>query len=121
MQAIKKIDIHAHVSPFPNYAPTTPWGYPMVNKEDLIGFYNELDIEYGVLLPIVSPECQYFEPMTTETCKYVADSAPDSARTGCFSRVLRDFSGKPTIRNRLTIGDLSELTPNSFLKSGSIQ
>lgn len=74
---IKKIDIHAHVSAFPQYAPTTPWGYPMVNKDDLIGFYNELNVEYGVLLPIVSPECQYFEPMTSESCKYVVDSAPD--------------------------------------------
>jgi len=77
MKSIKKIDIHAHVSPFPDWAPKAPSGYPMVSADKLISFYDDLNIEYGMLLPITSPECQYFEMMTSETCKYISEQHPD--------------------------------------------
>lgn len=78
MERIRKIDIHAHVTPFPEYAPKIKIfrGEHWIAPKDLIGFYDELDIEKGVLLPIASTEWQ-FETFTSSDCKHVADSYPD--------------------------------------------
>ena len=76
MEAIKKIDIHAHAIAFPDYVPRNRWGTRMCSGEEVIRFYDELNIEKGVLLPISSPEAQ-ITPMTSEACKYIADQHPD--------------------------------------------
>lgn len=78
MKEIKKIDIHAHATPFPAYAPKSEanLGYPLISPEELIGFYDRLNIEKGVLLPIVSPEYHY-EQFTSSDCKYLSDKYPD--------------------------------------------
>ena len=72
----KKIDVHAHVSPFPGFAPPLKSGEPMLTCEQQLWFYDKLNVEKGVLLPLVSSEF-HFEPMTSLDCKYVADQNPD--------------------------------------------
>ncbi len=75
---IKKIDIHAHATAFPEIFPPRPWGERerFVSPEEVIEFYDRLGIEKGVLLPISSPEGQ-MTPMTTEACKMIVDKYPD--------------------------------------------
>lgn len=72
----KKIDVHAHVSPFPQFAPPLQSGAPMLTAAQQIQFYDELNIEKGVLLPLASSEYHY-EPITSLDAKYVADQHPD--------------------------------------------
>ena len=56
MEAIKKIDIHAHCALFPEYYPRfEDNGCTMPSVTTMIDFYDKLGIEKGVLLPIVSP------------------------------------------------------------------
>ena len=76
MEQIKKIDIHAHVTGFPQYAPPYPSGLHMVSPEELIGFYDKLNIEKGVLLPSISPE-YIKDPRTCEELKWVTERYPD--------------------------------------------
>lgn len=75
---IKKIDIHAHATAFPDFYPHWPWSKRerLVSPEELIGLYDRLGIEKGVLLPISSPEGQ-MSPLTTEECKMLVDKYPD--------------------------------------------
>ena len=77
MKDIKKIDIHAHCNAFARYAPKYErTGCSMPSPEELIDFYDRLNIERGVLLPIVAPERMYFT-MPSENCKYLADTYPE--------------------------------------------
>ena len=74
MEQIKKIDIHAHATAFPQYAPKfANNGCTMPSVDTMLDFYDKLNIEKGVLLPIVSPEAQLLV-MTPENCKYIADN-----------------------------------------------
>ena len=73
MEIIRKIDVHAHVSAHPTLTPRllgTNLTYPSV--DELIGLYDQLDIEYGVLLPIVNPTSMMFTS-TNEDYKVIAD------------------------------------------------
>ena len=77
MEQIKKIDIHAHATAFPQYAAPHPGsGYRMVCAEEVIKFYDDLNIEKGVLLPLISPEAQWLQ-ITTEETKIIADQYSD--------------------------------------------
>lgn len=77
MEIIKKIDIHAHIVAFPQWIPPHPGsGYPMLGAGELLGMYDQLDIERGVLLPIVSPEGQPVT-MSNEGCIMAAEKYPD--------------------------------------------
>lgn len=77
MENIKKIDIHAHATAFPEYVPGRKWnGGRFCSGEQVIEFYDKLNIEKGVLLPIQSPECQ-LTVMSNENCKWIADQHPD--------------------------------------------
>ena len=76
MNNIKKIDIHAHATPFPEYYPPYMGGSRMVAAEEVIAFYDKLNIEKGLLLPISSPEAQV-TPITSEECKFQSDKYPD--------------------------------------------
>ena len=76
MNDIKKIDIHAHATAFPQYAPPLESGYPMCSGEEVIDFYDKLNIEKGVLLALNSSEYHY-EQITSADCKFVSDSHPD--------------------------------------------
>ncbi len=77
MELIKKIDIHAHATAFGGVYPLlTKQPESMITPEELIEKYDELGIEKGVLLPLVSPEGQA-APITSENCKIIADKYPD--------------------------------------------
>ena len=77
MEQIKKIDIHAHCTAFPQYFPKFESnGCTMPTAELMIDFYDKLNVEKGVLLPIVSPEAQ-LAVMSNESCKYTVDQNPD--------------------------------------------
>ena len=77
METIKKIDIHAHAVAFPNYVPAYhQTGAKFPGGEDMIELYDKVNIEKGVLLPIVSPENQPNQ-MTNEGCMAIVDRHPD--------------------------------------------
>ncbi len=77
METIKKIDIHAHVTIYPDLVPKLQiTGQRFLSCDELIGFYNRLNIEQGVLLPIVAPEGQWVQ-MTNENCLLAARQHPD--------------------------------------------
>ena len=76
MKSIKKIDIHAHGTAFPQYLPSKQWVGRFCSGDQTIAFYDKLNIEKGVLLPVSSPEA-FVSPMTSENCKFIADQYPD--------------------------------------------
>ena len=77
METIKKIDIHAHAVLHPQYAPIYHGnGAKFPGGEDMIELYDKVNIERGVLLPIVSPEHQT-TIMTNEGCMAIVDRHPD--------------------------------------------
>ena len=76
MQDIKKIDIHAHATAFPEYHPINRIGNRFVSGTDVIAMYDRLNVEKGVLLPISAPESQV-TPLTSEGCKHLTVLYPD--------------------------------------------
>lgn len=77
MKKVPKIDIHAHVTAFPEtYPPNRHSGQRMLSGPELIEIYDKLNIEKGVILPISSPEGNC-SPMTSESCRFVAETYPD--------------------------------------------
>lgn len=77
MEIIRKIDIHAHVAPYPSLTPPTLYeGITWISADELIARYDTLGIEYGVLQPLVSPEGLFFT-MTNEAIKLTVDAHPD--------------------------------------------
>lgn len=77
METIKKIDIHAHATRHPQLIPANPANnQPLLGAEKLLKMYDELNIEKGVLLPMIAPEAQWVI-MTSEDCKLIADDNPE--------------------------------------------
>ena len=77
MEIVQKIDIHAHAVAFPQYAPVYySNGARFPGGADMIELYDKLNIERGVLLPIISPEHQT-TIMTSEACCAIAEQFPD--------------------------------------------
>lgn len=76
MQEIKKIDVHAHATPFPQFAPNLLTGEKLISPEELIKKYDELNIEKGILLPLTSGE-YHPEQITSSDCAYTASRFPD--------------------------------------------
>ena len=77
MEIIQKIDIHAHAVAFPQYVPAYYQnGVKFPSGEEMIELYDKVNIERGVLLPIVSPENQS-TLMSTEGCMAIVDRYPD--------------------------------------------
>ena len=78
METIKKIDIHAHAILWPQYTPKyLKHDSTMLKPDELFDeYYNKLNIEKALLLPIVSQEASYAtEP--PEMIKYIVDTNPD--------------------------------------------
>lgn len=76
---LKKIDVHAHAAYFHDYYPPSRADRPyavFIGAEQLLEMYDRLGVEKGILLPISSPEGQ-ISPMTSESCKALADRYPD--------------------------------------------
>ncbi|MBE6597253.1 MAG: hypothetical protein E7641_06235 [Ruminococcaceae bacterium] len=84
MEAIKKIDIHAHAIPWPEYAPKYKrHDSTMLTPEQLFDeYYKKLSVEKAVLLPITAPEAQ-LAPITNEMTKFLVDQFPDKLLWFC--------------------------------------
>lgn len=77
MERIKKIDIHAHVTVYPDLIPRFPRnGQRFPSCQELLEFYDRLNIEKGVLLPLVAAEGQ-FAQMSNENCIIASRMHPD--------------------------------------------
>ena len=77
MERIKKIDIHAHVTAFPEYAPKYKEHQKIHPTVSLMReYYEKLNVEKSVLLPIMSPEAQ-IQTLTNEATKFIVDQNPD--------------------------------------------
>ncbi len=84
MKKPKKIDIHAHVTPYKQYAmPNRATGCSMVDSGELLGFYDRLNIEKGILLPTCSAAGLY-EVRTNGEIKSVVDRHPDRFHWFCY-------------------------------------
>lgn len=74
---IKKIDIHAHATANPAFTVTNHAnGYRSLSAEELLAFYERLNIEKGVLLPLISPESQW-DIISNQDCKLIAEQYPE--------------------------------------------
>ncbi len=84
MNVIKKIDIHAHSIPWPEYAPMYKnHNSTMLTPEELFSeYYEKLSVEKCVLLPITAPEAQ-LSTITNEMTKYLVDKYPDKLLWFC--------------------------------------
>lgn len=94
VKSIKKIDIHAHATPFRQYAPLREPSKPDSKHntpEMLIAEYDKLGIEKGILLPLLSPD-SLFPCVTSEECKYMSDLHPD--RLAWFCNIDPRIEGK---------------------------
>ena len=76
MNPIKKIDIHAHATAFPQYIAPYTNGNRFVSAEEVLFHYDKLNIQTGVLLPIVSMESQCFV-LSNENSQFLVDKYPD--------------------------------------------
>lgn len=53
---MKKIDIHCHVAPFPQYQIGIPDTSRTMNATEQLAVHDKLNVDIGVLLTCVSPE-----------------------------------------------------------------
>lgn len=94
MKDIKKIDIHSHVTAFPDLVPKNRYTkHRILSAEEQIDFYDKLNIEKGVLLPIVSPEGNSVI-LSNESTKTVADKYPDKFFWFCNLDPRQDCNDK---------------------------
>lgn len=70
-QSLKKIDIHVH-SLLKKGIERPRAGGTFATPQELCAMYDQLGIEKGVLLPVVSPECQHVCLTNEEACAIVA-------------------------------------------------
>ena len=73
---MKKIDIHCHVVAFPQYMAKRPDGNHFLTVEEQLSVHERVNVEKGVLLPVVAPEA-FHTLMTNQEAKMVADKYPD--------------------------------------------
>lgn len=76
MQKAKKIDVHVHAVLYPDIVPDCKWGGRALSAEEHLEYYEKIDIERGVLLPIVAPEGQ-LHPISCESAKIICEKYPD--------------------------------------------
>lgn len=121
MEKIAKIDIHAHVSAYPELTPPhIKTRETFLGAEQQIEIYDRLGIEKGVLLPIVAPEAQW-AIMPNEPCKMIADAHPDRFLWFCNvdprmgnNRDSTDFTYALEHYKRLGAKGMGELTSNLY-------
>ncbi len=78
MENIKKIDIHAHCTLWPQYRPRyAEKNSTQLTPEELFSeYYEKLNVEKCVLLPLPSPEAAH-TVTSCEEVKYIVDQNPD--------------------------------------------
>ena len=124
------IDIHAHVykNPAPFMSPLLSDGYEprFYNPEELIARYDELGIEKGVMLPVVSPEI--YLPQSNEEVLEICEKYPDRLIPYCNvdPRALTNSADAPLDRALQYYKDrgckgLGEVMPNMELMNPMVQ
>ncbi|MBR5156954.1 MAG: amidohydrolase [Clostridia bacterium] len=74
---MKKLDIHTHVTLYPDIIPPRKADMQrFLSVDEQIKLFDDVNTAKGVLLPIVSPECQW-ENVSNQEAKIIADSNPD--------------------------------------------
>jgi len=73
---MRKIDIHCHVIAFPEFSTTRPNGANFLSAEEQIDIHNKSGVDFGVLLPLISPEARWSCMSNAET-QYVVSKYPD--------------------------------------------
>lgn len=125
MEVVKKIDIHAHATMFQQYAPVHPVvGLPLVSPEEVLAFYDKLNVEKGILQPMTAPEAQP-QVLTSEACKYIVDQHPDRFDWFCgVDPRMMQYSPKSDLSHLLNhykslgakgLGELSAVLPADSL------
>ena len=76
VKQLKKIDLHAHATYFPEYFPPYYKTGRYMSGEELIAEYDLLGVETGVLLPLTAAEAMP-TPTPTEACIALAKQYPD--------------------------------------------
>lgn len=79
---MKKIDLHCYVTAFPQYAAPHKKGGRFMSAEEQIAFQDQLNIEYAVAVPILSPEGQWMK-LGSENCKHITVQYPERFRWFC--------------------------------------
>lgn len=121
MEGIKKIDIHAHATLHPDLIPIRTWDKGrMLSGRELTEKYDQLNIEKGVLLPIISPEGA-FVTLSIEGTKLVADEQPDRFvwfcnidPRSCENSETADFTPLLEHYKKLGARGVGELTSNVY-------
>lgn len=72
---IKKIDMHCYVTAFPQYAAPHKNGGRFMSDREQIAFQERLNIDFGVVVPILSPEGQWMK-LGSENCKHITVQNP---------------------------------------------
>ena len=76
METIKKIDIHSHVTAYPNWVPKYKNGSRWLSGDEMIELYEKLNVEKGVVLPLVSAEGQWIHG-NNENAMVVVEQYPE--------------------------------------------
>ena len=114
----KRIDVHAHLTPNKDLCPPHFTGYPLVDDVELLGFYDKINVEKAVLLPLVSPEYHFYHFSNAEA-KLMVDKSPDRFvwfcnldPRGAGNTVNADFSKVLNFYKELGARGVGELTAN---------
>lgn len=78
---IKKIDLHAHATAFPQYILPHADGSRFLSAQELLAQQEQLNIEYSVLQTVLAPEGQRAK-LGSENCKHIVTQNPE--RLGWF-------------------------------------
>lgn len=73
---MKKIDLHTHLTLYPDLVPTRLNGSRFLCAEEQLEVHDKLNVELGVILPLIAPEAQWMT-MSNEEAKIISDRHPD--------------------------------------------
>ena len=73
---MKKIDLHTHLTLYPDLVPTRLDGSRFLCTEEQLEVHDKLNVELGVILPLIAPEAQWMT-MSNEEAKIISDRHPD--------------------------------------------
>ena len=74
MEDVKKIDVHAHLTPWPEFEPKyMGTEHTKLSPDEMFEkYYAKLNVERAILLPSVSPEA-LMAPISSSVCKYLSE------------------------------------------------
>ena len=111
MKYVIKVVIHAHATLFPDTIPEyANINYRLVSSEELLEIYDKINVEEGILLPIVDAVSQV-NLLSNEQCRYISDNS--GGRLKWFCNV------SPTALDNTDDADLSYLI-NHYKSLGAI-